>query len=130
MLLRRIDVQLGEQREAHRILGRAEALNLIGRARLLRSELIARKSEHLETLPVVLLIECFQLLVLRGQTTLRGNVDHQQHLTGVGFEGGVLTVDVLKFDLLERSRCDHSEGSCGQSDDADQAGNKGPIHEL
>src|SRR5262249_4616203 len=62
--IRPIDVDLGEHWKGHVISGRTEILDLVGIARLLLAELIARKAQHRETASLIFAIELFEALVL------------------------------------------------------------------
>src|SRR5690242_662625 len=59
-----IDVDLAEHRKGHVVIRLAEGRDLLLAARLLRTELVAGKAEHLETLVLVLAIQRFEALVL------------------------------------------------------------------
>ncbi len=60
-----VDFDLFKQRKINAILGAAERLDFRRLARLLATELIARESQHHQSLIMVLLVQFLQLLVLR-----------------------------------------------------------------
>jgi hypothetical protein len=75
-----VDVHLGEHGEAHAVILFAEGADLVGRARFLRTELVAGEAQHHRALVLELLVHRFQALVLRRETALAGGVHDQQHL--------------------------------------------------
>ena len=52
-------------------------LNLIFAARFLATEIIARHTQHNQTLIAVILPQCLQAVILLGETAIRGRVDDQ-----------------------------------------------------
>ena len=101
-------MDLFHQRKAHVVGQRAEFLDLGGRTRFLLAEVVAGKPDDAETLVLVLAMSGLQPLVLRGISALRGHVYDQQNLAFEGFQGGILTVDVLDGNILD-GRCNHAE---------------------
>src|SRR4051812_36270132 len=73
-----VDVDFGEHGEAHAIVLFAKGADLFLRARFLRQELIARKTEHGHALVLELFVDAFEALVLGRKTALAGRVDDQQ----------------------------------------------------
>src|SRR5215207_3945766 len=67
---RSVDFDLLGDRERDAVVRRAELLDLLGAARLLTAELVARKSDHREALRSVLLLQCFERGVLRRVSAL------------------------------------------------------------
>ena len=65
-----VHINLVELCELNVKVGRAELMNLLDSAGGLLSELVAGKVQNLETLAVVLLIQCLQFLVLRCELSL------------------------------------------------------------
>jgi len=63
-----------------------ELMNALVGAGSLLAELVAGEIENLETLTVILLVECFQLVVLRGKTALGSRVDYQQYFVSILFQ--------------------------------------------
>ena len=80
---RPVDLELLEHRERDAVAHRAERLDLLGRARLLAAELVAREPEHLEALLGVALVHRLEGGVLRRQPALRGDVDDEEGLAGM-----------------------------------------------
>src|SRR3954451_18714247 len=85
---RGVHLELVEHRESHAVRRGAEGLDLLRGPRLLATELVARRTEHGEPPRRVLLLQVLQTLVLRGQTTFRRDVHHQDSLALVVTEGG------------------------------------------
>ncbi len=79
-----VHVNFVEQREGDVVFAGAELLDLFVRARFLSAELVARETEHGETLVFVFLLEGFEGLVLRRKAALGGDVDDEEHLAFVG----------------------------------------------
>ena len=79
-----VDVDLLHHRERDAVGGGAERLDLLGRAGLLTAELVAREPDDREPLAGVLLLQCLEAGVLRGEPALRRNVDGKD---GLAVEG-------------------------------------------
>ena len=75
-----VHVDLGEDREGHRVVRRAEVLNLGVGAGLLATELVAREAEHLKARAAELLLQRLEPFVLGREPALAGDVDQQQDL--------------------------------------------------
>jgi len=70
---------------------------------LLCSKLIAWKSENLETLFLVLLIQLTQLRIIRvGQPTLRCNIDNEKHLPLVNTQIHLIPLSILDGEVVNR----------------------------
>src|SRR6185295_10393535 len=91
-----------EQREGHVELAGAELLDLVGRARLLAAEVVAREAEQHEALVLQLLIELLHAGVLLREPALAGDIDDQGHLARVLLQIGGLPVQRLRLQLVER----------------------------
>ena len=65
-------------------------------------ELVAREAEDHETLILVFFVVGFERGVLRGVAALGSDVDYEHHLALVGFQGGVLAVDILDGHVVDR----------------------------
>src|SRR5271168_371545 len=113
--VRAVDLDFRRQGEGHSIGECTEALNLGGRAGLLRAELIAGKSHHGEILIRELLVEFFETRVLRRIPALAGDVHRQGHLAaqctekiGAAVETRYLEVEKIvharKLEIIARSR--------------------------
>ena len=96
-----VDVNLIEQRECDIVVQRAEALNLLVGAGLLTQELVARKSQYLQTLVLVLLIQGLKAFVLWGQSAFAGHIDDEQHLAFVAVQRHIASVNVLDRDVID-----------------------------
>src|ERR1700722_20086977 len=73
-----VHVDLGEHWKAHAVVFLAKRANLIGRAGLLLTELVAGKSQHIEPAILVVAIELLEPRVLRRESALARRVhDHQ-----------------------------------------------------
>ena len=114
MLLRAVrDADFGEQREGHLVVRGAELLDLGGRARFLRAEVIARETKHDEAARAVFLMERFNSADL-GEFV---NIGFGREITilelaelvaeVVGFNGK-LTFDASKPDGVPRKLLDTS----------------------
>jgi hypothetical protein len=75
-----VDLDLLEHRERHTVAGGAELLDLLGAARLLPAELVAREPGHREAPAGVPLVQLLQPGVLRGEPALGGDVDDEHGL--------------------------------------------------
>ena len=75
-----VHINLVELWEVDVEVGCAELVDLLNGARSLLSELVAREVKNLEALTVILLVEWFQVFVLRCEPASGGCVDNQQHL--------------------------------------------------
>ena len=58
---------------------------LIGTGGLL-TELVAGEVENLEPFGVIFLVECLQLVILRGEAALGCRIDNQQYFVSILFE--------------------------------------------
>ncbi len=76
-----VDIDFFHNLESYAIVQLAETLNLAVAARVLRGILIARKTNHNQSLVLEFLVQCFQTCKLRSETALARCVDNQQHLT-------------------------------------------------
>ncbi len=106
MALRPVDLQLGAQREAHPVVEAAELLDFLFTAWLLAGKLVAWQAKHVEAPFLENLVEVLQGLVLRRETTLGGNVDHQHHLALERCEGQLPAVQRVQFQVV---KCTHDE---------------------
>src|SRR6202451_2644630 len=88
---RAVALDLLEQGEAHPVGGRAELLDLPGGSGLLAAELVAGETDHGEPAVAIPLVQPLQPLVLRGQTALGRDVDHEQGAARQVAERGGLT---------------------------------------
>ena len=88
-------------RERDAVAGRAERLDLLGRARLLATELVARHADHAEATVGVLLVQRLEAGVLRREAALAGDVDDEQRLAGVVGERRRLALERLERDLVQ-----------------------------
>ena len=103
MMIFAVHLQLGEHRESHIIFGRAEGLDIRFRPRLLMQKLVAREAQHHQALALVFLIQRLQLGVLRRVTALRSDVHDEQNLAFVFLQQGILAIDVLQRNVVERA---------------------------
>jgi hypothetical protein len=78
-----VDVDLLGHREADAVGGAAERLDLLGGARLLRAELVAREADDGEPARAVLGLQRLEGAVLRGQAAAAGDVHEQEGLAAV-----------------------------------------------
>ena len=98
VLIIAVDVDLLHHRERHAVGGGAEGLDLLGAARLLAAELVAREPDDGEAAIGVLLVQCFEPGVLRGESALRRDVHGEDRLAVEGGEaGGVAGEGVDRF---------------------------------
>ena len=115
--VRAVDLDLVEQRESHAVLAGAELLDLLIRARFLGAELVAGETGDDQTFILILLVSGFEALVLGSITALGGDVDHEDDLAFIIFQGGILAIDVLQRDIVNRlggrgrERSSHSHDS-------------------
>ena len=75
-----IDLDLGEHRKLHAVLGARELPDLVVGSWLLLAELIARKCEDGESLVLVRLVKSMQTCILGRQASLARDVDDQRNL--------------------------------------------------
>ena len=99
--MRAVDTDLLRDGEGHSVRDRAVLEDLVHRPRLLPHELVARKADHLQAAVAVRLLQLFELLVLRGEAALRGDVDDQQRLFAELGEGVLGAVGALVRDVAE-----------------------------
>src|SRR5262249_60568858 len=78
-----LGVELGEHREGHPVIPLAEAPDLLGGARLLATELVAREAKHREALVPERIVQPLEPPVLRREAALAGDVHHQRDLATV-----------------------------------------------
>src|SRR5258706_5968840 len=95
-----VDVNLGEQRERDPVVHRAELADLLRRAGLLLAELVAREPGHSEPALGQLVVEPLHALVLRRQPALGCHVDDQYRRAGEIAEGGWISAQSLKSNVL------------------------------
>src|SRR5689334_7451737 len=93
MLVRPVDVDLGEHRERHVVRERTELADLVLGPWLLMTELVAGESEHHEAPGLVAPVKSLEAGVLRRVSTLARDVDDQQDLTAVRLERRLAAVD-------------------------------------
>ena len=89
-----VDLDLGEHREGHPEVERAEIADRRFVARLLVAELVAGKAQHRQALPAALPPQLLQPRVLGGEAAARGDVHHQQYLSGELAQRPLVAVDV------------------------------------
>ena len=97
---------LAVQGKLHPEIRRAKGHNLVVRARLLRLEVVRRKTRHHKPLPMEPLVEPFQPFILRRQPALRCNIHHQHNLARVLAKRRVFAVNLLHRNVVDRSRHD------------------------
>src|SRR6476660_376987 len=95
-----IDVDLGEHRKRHVILGFAERLDLLGVARLLRAELVAGEAEHRKAARPKLALQLLEALVLRREPAGARGVDDQEHLPLEPLQRHLLTGERLRRKII------------------------------
>ena len=83
--------------------GGAERGYFLVRARLLLAELVAGEAGDDEALVLVFFVGGFERLVLGREAALGGDVDDEDDLALVCVERGVLAVDVLERDVIQRA---------------------------
>ena len=83
MLACSVYLDLIELWELNAEVGRAELLDFLNGARGLLAKLVAGEVENLQALGLVLLVQLFELFVLRGESATGGGVYNQQHLAFV-----------------------------------------------
>src|SRR5208282_4274819 len=93
MRVRAVDLDLGEQREAHLVAQRAEIPDPRLIARLLVPELVAGKAQHAEALIAELAVQRLDPRAVRRESALAGHVDDQQRLAPVRRERPLLALD-------------------------------------
>lgn len=97
-----VDIDFVEERESNTV-SLNKLFDFFGRSRFLFAKLIAGKSQNREPFVAKLLLELLKLGVVHvGQTSLRGHVDHQTHLTPVSVQRQVFQIDVLSDEVVER----------------------------
>src|SRR5882672_4812498 len=104
MLFRSFDMEFVKERERHVVLGRAKLLDLFIAAWLLRTEIVAGKSEHREAASLIFFMDSFQGLVLRSITAFGGHVDDQKHFACIFLEGSLFAVDIFQGNVLKLRR--------------------------
>src|SRR5205823_2976028 len=92
---RTVHIDLREEREGHAIVEIAELRDLGFVAGLLRAELVAGKSENLQSTRMELLVQRLESLVLRREAALARDVHDQHDFVLVAIEFLLLAVDVL-----------------------------------
>src|SRR5260221_9810639 len=100
MLSLPVDDDLGEQRERDPVVHRAELADLLRRAGLLLAELVAREPGHGEPALGELVVEPLQALVLRCQPALGCHIDDEYRRAGEIAEGGWISAQSLKSNVL------------------------------
>jgi len=80
MCLRAIDVAFRKHRKRNAKVALPELLDICIRARLLSAELVGGDRYNAEALRGVLRVKLLQASILVSETSLRCNVDNQQHL--------------------------------------------------
>src|SRR5438034_4263459 len=101
MLLGTFDMKLIKKRKAHVVLGHAKLFDFFVGARFLFCEIITGETKHYKTFVLVFFLEGFQSAVLRGETALRGDIHYQKSLSFVSFQGSLLSIDVLKRNIVK-----------------------------
>src|SRR4051794_17542217 len=96
-----VHVDLLEHRERDAVVERAELLDLVGRARLLAAELVAREPEDGEAAVAVVVVDLLEGGVLRGEAALRRHIHDQQGLAGVLADRGGLTREGVHGDVVD-----------------------------
>src|SRR6188474_3611282 len=81
MRMAAVDVDLGEHRKRHVILGFAELSDLSGVARFLAAKLVAGKAEYRKTARRKFALQLLEAPVLRREPAGARGVDDQQHPT-------------------------------------------------
>lgn len=115
MLLWAFDVEFLKEGEADAVFAGAEGLDLFQGSRLLAAEVVAWEAEDDEALVLVFVVEGLKGGVLLGEAALGGDVDDEDNLALVGFEGGVFAVDVLEGDGAEILGCG-ADGQDGEGE--------------
>ena len=77
------------------------AANLVGAARLLLAELVARKPQHAQPACGELLVQRLEPFVLRREATLAGRVDDEQHVALVLLQRHRLTAQCLDLVVVD-----------------------------
>src|SRR5262249_25902934 len=97
-----LGLELGEHREGDTVVPLAEGLDLLRRARLLPSELVAREAEHGESLARKVLLEALEACVLRRESAFAHHVHDQRDRAAVLPEIGRAAVEALRLQVVER----------------------------
>src|SRR5690606_11373542 len=107
-----VDLDLLQQREVDAAGGGAELLELLGGARLLAEELVARHADDGEAALAVAALQLDQAGVLRGESALGGDVDHEPRLVArqVG-QRGLVAGEGPQRDVANAHWCNSSIGS-------------------
>ena len=95
-----IHLNLVELWEVDIVVGCTELVNLLNSAWCLLAELVAGEIENLEALALILLIERFQVFILRRESAAGCRVYYQQHLVLVLGERHVLAPIVLHREII------------------------------
>jgi len=97
-----VDVDLREERERRAVLIARNRLDLLGRSRLLRTELVARERQDLEPSGREPLVQQLQLLVVRGrQPSFGRHVHDERHFAAVFGERLRLATDEISGEIVE-----------------------------
>src|SRR5690348_18432392 len=96
-----IDLDLGEQGKAHGIIAAGELQELRLIARLLVAELIAREAEHAEAARPMFSIQRLETGVLRRKAALTRDIDDQQCLSAVAFQGLLFSLDSAGAEFVD-----------------------------
>jgi hypothetical protein len=95
-----VDLDLGEHREVDVELRRDELEDLLIGSGLLSSELVARKTEDLDL--VELVMQRTQTCVLRGEASSAGDIDNEEHLATELVEVDLLARDARHLEVIDR----------------------------
>ena len=98
----------------HAVAGAAERLDLVGRARLLRAELVARDADDREALRAEALVQLLEALVLRRQAAERRDVDEQRDLALLLGEHAGLAVERVERNRRTRTSALPLSSKCGR----------------
>src|SRR5450759_457871 len=111
VLVRALDVELGKQRKRDAVVHAAELLDLVGRARLLVEELVARKAQYDESAVRVALVQGLEACVLGCESAAGCHVDREYDFALVFGEPGRFPVESWQLDLIDRARlrCCHTK---------------------
>ena len=102
MALWPIDINFVEQGKSDVVIFRAELFDLLVGARLLATKLIAGKAENCKAFVLVFFVDGFERFVLRCVAALGGDIHDEEHFALVGSQGGVLAINVLDRNFVER----------------------------